>query len=431
MKLTINYDKKFPTYFTINATIGADELTKVENKILTKLANQVKVTGFRKGKAPIHLVKQNINAGLIETEVMQEALNLVYKQAISEFKLNLAAQPKADVKVFIPNQELTLTLEGDVWPDIQLPDFSKWPRISPPKTKASKDDVDAIINNIKKQFATKSEVTRSAQEGDQAWIDFEGKTEDGELVPGASGKDYPLGLGSKTFIPGFEEAVIGMSIGESKTFLTTFPEDYRMESLKGKKVNFEVKLHKVEEMILPELNDELAAKCGPYKNVAELTGEVEAGIIEQETRVWLDDQKQILAAKLGVESKVDVPKTLLEDQISTSLTNIKSDLNDKLESLDEFLKTNKVKDEDELKDRVIRPEAIKQLKVSLALRQLAADNNIDVTDDEVKKITANLMQQYQNPEAHEVINSPEEQQRIRARLMSDRTLDLLVSYVKK
>ena len=271
MKLHTTREKD--TQAVLEITASAEELAKVKNKVLHLLAPRVKVAGFREGKVPMEVVEKNIDDATLQSEFINEAINMLYIAALKEERIRPVGQPEVSVKKFVPFSELEFTMTIPVVGEIKLANFKKF-TAKKAEVKITAKEVDEVLKNLQIRAAEKKEVKRVAKLTDEAWIDFKGTDKKGEAIEGATGSDYPLVLGSGTFIPGFEEHVVGMKIGDTKSFDITFPKDYGQKSLQNAKVTFEIKLNKINEVVEPKLDDAFASTVGPFESLKQLKEDI-------------------------------------------------------------------------------------------------------------------------------------------------------------
>lgn len=437
MKLTIQNDKDSTIKFKVTAELDEKDLAKQKAKALKKLGEGVKVPGFRSGAAPDKLVEENIDQNRLKSEVANGCVDAAFGAMLKEFKLDLVGAPKLEIKKMVEGESMTIEFVGDMKPEITLPDFSKWKtdkkvkdlKLKLTDVKIEKKQIDETLAQLQENMSKAEEVERAAKDGDRVWLDFDGKDEAGEQIPGAKSTNYPLVLGSRSFIPGFEEEVLGLKVGDEKEFEVTFPKDYHSKSLQAKKVKFKIKINKIAKLVKPELNDEFANKIGGFKTLQELRDDVESGLIERESQSSKEELKDALAEKLGNEAKMETPEMLVEDNIQTGLQNARQQAEQNGKNFEDFIKESGFKDEAELIKKEARPQAERQVKISLALRKLAEVQKLEVSKEELQQYTMTLMQQYGNPEAQKQIMSEQEQARIEGRLLADKVLDYLVAQV--
>lgn len=428
MKLTINYDKNSTIKFKVTAELDAKDIAKQKTRAIKKLGEGVKVQGFRAGTAPAKLVEERLDANQVRNEVASGCVDAAFGGAVKEFKLNIIGTPKMEIKDMVEDEKMTIEFIGNIKPEVTLPDYSKWPKVKL-ETKIDKKEIDLTIEQLRENMAESEDVDRAAKLGDKVWLDFDGRDEKDGKIPGAESKNYPLILGSRNFIPGFEEEVVGLKAGEEKTFKITFPKDYHAESLQNKKVTFKIKIQKVTELKKPELNDAFAKKIGGFEKVEDLKKDIEAGLLERAERSEKENVKDKLAEKLAEEAKMEIPDLLVDENIEAGVHNARHQAEQSGKKWEDFLKENGFKDEDELIAKEGRPQAERQVRISLALRALAEKEKLEVTKEELAEYTSVLLQQYANPQAQAQIMSETEQARIEGRLLADKVLDFLLSKV--
>jgi trigger factor len=221
--------------------VTADEstLAPIKQHVLRDLSGEVKVAGFRAGKVPLELVEKHIDPNRLQTEFLEHAINHAYSQAVQQEKLRVVGQPEINIKKFVPFSQLEFEATMAVVGTIKLANYKKL-KAKRNEVKLADDDIASVLDNLRTRASNKQDVDRPAKDGDQIWIDFSGVDAKGKPVAGAEGKDYPLLLGSKSFIPGFEENLIGLKANDSKTFTLTFPKDYQVTALANRKVTFDV-----------------------------------------------------------------------------------------------------------------------------------------------------------------------------------------------
>lgn len=412
----------------VQLTLVADDkqLAAAKNEALRHLATDLRLPGFRQGKAPLNLVEKNVSPSVLQSEFLDRAMNLMYVTALQEQKLRPVAQPEVKISKFVPFETLELELSVDIISDIKLPDYKKM-KLAKPAVKVTAKDVDEVLAQLKTREAEKKDVERAAKAGDQAWIDFKGvdaKTK--EAIAGADGKDYPLVLGSNTFIPGFEDEIIGLKAGAEKTFDITFPKDYGAAALQSKKVTFTITVNKVQEVVEPKLDDEFAAKVGPFKTVTELKEDVKKQLTaekeNQNDRQFTDD----LLMKITKDATVAIPDSLIEEQIDRIVQEQKQNLMYRGQTWQEFLEAQ---GQDEAKYRDgIREDAELRVKAGLVLGEIADLEKIDVTPEELEIRMQLLKGQYPDKQMQAELDKPESRREIASRMVSEKTVDKLVGY---
>lgn len=428
MKTTVK--KLSDTKVCLTITLGADELNAAEQVALTKMARDLKVPGFRKGKVPVSVAAKHVNPMALQEQVLDNALSKAVAEAFMNEKLQALERPSVEVKKFVPNQEVEFTAEATVVPPVKLGDYKKL-KAKPQAVKVETKDVDEIIERMQQNFVDKTEVKRAAQEGDEAIIDFVGK-KDGVAFDGGSAKDFALKLGGGQFIPGFEEGVVGHKAGETFDLDLEFPKDYHAENLAGAKVVFSVTLHKVNELRLPELNDEFAAKCGPFTDVKELKADIKREITVQKEREAKEKLKDELVAELADSSKVALPELLIDDQLRSIEQDLMQNLSYRGLTLDSYLKAQGFKDKADWQKKEARPAAEKRVKAGLVLAELSKELGVEVSREELDAQISTFKQQYgKDAKLAARFDDPNVHRDIANRMITDKTIDKLVELNSK
>lgn len=428
MKTTVK--KLSDTKVCLTITLGADELNAAEQVALTKMARDLKVPGFRKGKVPVSVAAKHVNPMALQEQVLDNALSKAVAEAFMNEKLQALERPSVEVKKFVPNQEVEFTAEATVVPPVKLGDYKKL-KAKPQAVKVEAKDVDEIIERMQQNFVDKAEVKRAAQEGDEAIIDFVGK-KDGVAFDGGSAKDFALKLGGGQFIPGFEEGVVGHKAGETFELDLEFPKDYHAENLAGAKVVFSVTLHKVNELKLPELNDEFAAKCGPFTDIKELKADIKREITAQKEREAKEKLKDELVAELADSSKVALPELLIDDQLRSIEQDLMQNLSYRGLTMDSYLKTQGFKDKADWQKKEARPAAEKRVKAGLVLAELSKELGVEVSREELDAQISTFKQQYgKDAKLAARFDDPNVHRDIANRMITDKTIDKLVELNSK
>ena len=423
----MNTTVKYLSDTRVRATIKveATELKAAEQVALKKLSKTVKVNGFRKGHVPLEVVKKNVDPNALAQETLENALSRAVAESFIENKLQALERPEVEVKKFVPGESLEFTAEADVLPKVELGDYKKL-KATEKKISVAKKDVDEVVERIRKSMAEKKEVKRAAKLGDEAVIDFVGK-KDGEAFPGGTGNDYPLELGSGSFIPGFEEAIVGLKAGDKKDIELTFPKDYHAPDLKGKKVVFETTVKKINEKVLPELNDEFAAKTGPFTSMSELTADIKRELEAQKKREASDELKDSLVKQLVAKSNVAVPAVLREDQVRSIEQDLMQNLMYQGLSIEQYWEQKGYKDRDAWVKAEANEAADNRIKAGLVLSELSKVLKIEATADELADHLNTYRKQYaNNPEMAKRFEEPEVQREVANRLITEKTVDELV-----
>lgn len=405
----------------------AGDLTSVKKATLTKLRPQVSAPGFRKGKVPLNIVEKQVDDNYFKSQFLDEALTHLYRMALSEHDLRPLSSPEVEITKFVPFDDLAFKATVQVVPPIKLPDYTKV-KVKPQTIAVEQKEIDEVVENLQRRLAEKKLVDRALKTGDEATIDFKGMNEDGEPLAGASGRDYPLLIGSDSFITGFEDNLVGMKAGEDKTFELTFPKDYAHAPLANKKVTFEVTLKSINELVLPKLDEEFAKKVGPFKDIDTLKDDIKEQLTrqkEQETESKLRDD---IIGEIVKNASFELPDVLVQENIASLLNDFKQNLVYRGITFPEYLK-QAGQTEDEYIESDLKPRAEDRVKTGLLLAEIARKEEISITDEELEVRLQVLRTQHQNDaESMTQLQSPDVQQEIASRMVTEKTVEKLVEY---
>ena len=423
MKTTVTHESDT----RVKVVVAADhaELAAAEQVALKRLAKTVKVNGFRTGHVPLEIVKKHADANALAQETLDAALNRAVAEAFLSNDLQVLARPEVEIKKYVPGELLEFTAEADVLPEVKLGDYKKL-KAKKAAVNVDKKEIDEVIERIQKGLSEKKEVKRAAKIGDEAVIDFVGK-KDGEAFHGGTGKDYPLVLGSNSFIPGFEDALVGLKAGDTKDVKLAFPKDYHVKDLAGQDVVFEVTVKKVNSVKLPALDDKFAAKAGPFTSMEDLRKDIKAEITAQAERKATDDLKDELVKQLVAKSMVSVPSVLRDDQIRSLEQDLRQNLMYRGRTLEQYFKEKGYADRDAWVKAEANDAADARIKAGLVLAQLSKELKIEATADELAAHINAYKQQYaNNPKMAKHFDKPEAQREVANRLITEKTVDKLV-----
>lgn len=413
------------TKVELTVTLGKDELIAAEQVALSKLAKNVKVPGFRKGKVPASVAAKHVDPQALGQQALDDALSKAVAEAYLAENIQALERPQVEVKKFVPGQELEFTAETEILPKVTLGNYKKLKAKAGKVTVAAKD-IDEIIERMRQGFSEKKEVTRAAKDGDEVVIDFVGKKDD---VPfdGGTATDYSLTLGSNSFIPGFESGIVGKKPSETFDLELDFPKDYHAKDLKGAKVVFTTTLKAIKEVVLPEVNDDFAAKAGPFKTVAELKADIKRELTDQKEREAKEKLKDGLVKELIEVSKVPVPGVLLKDQTASIERDMQQNLMYQGITLEQYLENKGFKGKEEWLETEVNEAAKKRVQAGLVLAELSKVEKIDATEKELNEHVERYKKEYaNNPSMVAQFDMPEARRDIANRLLTEKTVDRLV-----
>lgn len=413
------------TKVEVTITLDAEALANAEKVALVKLSKNAKVPGFRKGKVPASVAAKHVDPQSLQEQLLDDAISKAVAEAFIAEKIQALERPAVDIKKYVPGDLLEFTAEVEVLPEVTLGDYKKL-NVKAEKVSVKEADINDVIERMRTGFAEKTEVTRAAKDGDETVIDFVGKKGD---VPfdGGTGTDYTLVLGSNQFIPGFEEGIIGHKTGETFDLELSFPDDYHAKDLAGEKVTFTTTLKKVTESKLPEIDDELAKKAGDFKTLDELKADIKNEITNQKEREAGDKLKDDLIAALIEKSTVPAPEALVADQMRSIEKDFSQNLGYRGLDLHTYLEANGFSDEDDWREKEVKPTATKRTQAGLVLNELSKVEKITATDAEIAEHVEVHKRQYQNnPEVLKQFETEEVRRDIANHYITEKTIGRLV-----
>ncbi len=424
MKTTVKHLSDTKVELTIS--LGKEELEAARQVALTKLARDIKAPGFRKGKVPISVAAKHVDPVAWDQQTLEDALSKAVADAYTSEKIQALDRPAVEIKKYVPSQELEFTAEAEILPKIKLGDYKKL-KATKAKVSVADKDIDEIIDRMRQGFAEKKEVKRAAKDGDIAVIDFVGK-KDGVAFEGGSGTGYDLTLGSNSFIPGFEEGIIGKKPGETFDLELTFPKDYHVKDLKGAQVVFTTTLQAVKEVALPEVDDEFAAKAGPFKTVKDLKDDIKRELTAQKEREAGEKLKDELVEQLIEASDIPVPEILLKDQAESIERDMTQNLMYQGLILEQYLENKGFKSKEDWQASEVNDAAKKRVQAGLVLAELSKVEKIEATNEELEEHVNLYKKQYANsPHMVEQFDKPEARRDIANRLLTEKTVERLVA----
>lgn len=407
----------------ITVTLDKKDLKEAENKALEKLSKEIKVEGFRKGKVPTEVAKKFIPENDLNAEAIDFAVRSTVIEAFQSESKSPLALPNVNVTKYVPGEMAEYTATADVIPEVKLGDYKNL-GVKKESAKITEKEINEVLNNLSSSFAEKKVVKRAVKDGDEVIIDFVGK-KDGEAFQGGSAKDHHLVIGSKTFIPGFEDGIIGHEPGDKFDLKITFPKDYGVKELAGAKTVFEILLKQVNEVKNAPIDDEMAKKCGPFKDLKELKADIKKNLEAQKDHQNTEKFKDELVQALVKKSKIPVPEILIDDQVRAIRDDVTRNAESRGMSFEDFLSANGETVENWEKEA--RKVAEKRVKGSLALQNLAVEQKITVSDDLVAAKIAELKDVYKkSPDAMKQLKDPNVKADIKNRMIIEATLDFLV-----
>ena len=413
------------TKVELTITLGKEELDAAEKVALSKLAKTVKVPGFRKGHVPPSVAAKNVDPEMLSQQTLEDALSKSVAQAYLDKGIQALDRPAVEIKKFVPGQELEFTAEAEILPTVILGDYKKL-KAEKEKISVAAKDVAEIIERMRGGMGEKKPVERAAKDGDEVKIDFVGKKDD-IAFDGGTGTDYDLTLGSNSFIPGFEEGIVGKKPGETFDLKLKFPDTYHVADLKGADVVFTTTLKEVKEIALPEVDDEFASKVGPFKTVDDLKTDIKRELTQQKEREANEKLKDSLVKQLVEISKVPVPEILVNDQSESIERDMTQNLMYQGLTLDQYLENKGFESKEKWLQTEVYEAAEKRVQAGLALAELSKAEKIEATSKELEEHVNMYKTQYaNNPQMVAQFDQPEARRDIANRLLTENTVERLL-----
>lgn len=375
---------------TLKITAPAAEVNAGYKKAVQKIADQANIPGFRKGKAPRAIIEMHYGKEAVKQEAFEIVANKAYSEALDQEKLIPVSDPKVEESTFEEGKDMELTIKVTLKPEPELGEY-KGLHVEKKEVEVTDDQVDAQIKDMMGRDAKMVVAEEGAviEKGDFAIIDFAG-TVDGEPFSGGEGKGYPLEVGSNSFIPGFEDQLVGLSKGDSTDVEVTFPEDYFVKDLAGKEAIFKVNIQDVKRKELPELNDEYVASKTDFKTVEELRANYKERMQKAAEANAKAEYEHELIDLAVANAKFSVPEIMIEDKISQMVEEMKMSLESRKMSLDMYMQYTGL-DMAKIRENQ-RPVAEENVKTDLVLDAIAKAEDIQVdmadVDAEIAAISA-------------------------------------------
>ncbi len=387
--MTVKNIEKNGNQATIVVEIDKELMESGVQKAYLKARKNIQIPGFRKGKAPRYLIEKMYGAHVFYEDGLEEIFPEVYKTAVVEQDLKAIGRPSLTDMDISEEGIVTLTLTTDTYPEVTLGQY-KGLEIEKAEATVTDEQVKAELDRMAQNVASTETVEGAAKMGDTANIDFEG-FDNGVPFDGGKGENFDLKLGSNSFVPGFEEQVVGMSAGEEKDINITFPEDYHKE-LAGKAVVFHVKCNKVTTTIVPALDDEFAKDVSEFDTLEALTADIRAKALENAEKQINNAFEQAAVDKAAENTTVDMPNALIEAELDNQMERFGYQLQMSGYSMEQYAKM--MGGDLNTMRNAFRPAAEKQAKANVTLEKIIEVENITVSDEDVEAEYAAVAAQY-------------------------------------
>jgi trigger factor len=391
---------------------------------------KVNVPGFRKGKVPRQIFESRFGVESLYQDAMDILLPEVYITAVRETGIDPIDRPEVDVESFAKNQPMKVTAKVQVKPEVELGDY-KGIEVEAKEADVSTEEIDGELKRLQDRHAEFVAIDDGiAQIGDTAVIDFEGFA-DGEAFEGGKGESYSLNLGSNSFIPGFEEQVVGMSAGEEKDIQVTFPEEYHAEALKGKPATFKVKVHNIKRKNLPELDDEFAKDVSEFETIEEFKVDIENRLKQRKAQDIQNQMEQAVIDKVTAGAQVDIPQVMVETELDAMVSDFENRLRQQGMNLDMYYQyTNQ--NQEAMREQM-RSNAEARVRQNLVLEAVAKAESIETTDEEFEQELQQMAARFQRDieEIRNILSSNGRLETVRQDATMRKTIEFLLANSQK
>ena len=411
----------------LEITIEAEKFENAIKKVYFQSAKYFNIPGFRKGKAPQNIVERYYGKEIFYEDAFNEVVPEEYEKALEENKIEAVSRPKIDIVKMEKGQDLVFTAIVSTKPEVELGKY-KGIEIEKVEYNVSKEAIDSEIKSMQEKNARMITVDdRAVENGDIATIDFEGFV-DGVAFDGGKAEGHDLEIGSGSFIPGFEDQVIGMNIDEEKDIKVTFPKEYFSKDLAGKEATFKVKLHAIKKKEMPKLDDEFAKDVSEFDTLKELENSVKEKLEKQMQDKAKYEKEQAIMKSICDNSKIDIPEGMIELEVDNMIKDMEQRMSYQGLKLEQYLKMlNKTEAEFRKESE---PQAIEAIKSRLVLEAIAAKEDIKATEKEVTEKIKEMAKNYGRNE-EDLLKNENVKKYIEEGIVNEKTIDLLIENVKE
>lgn len=411
----------------LEITVKAEKFDEAIKKVYFKSAKYFNIPGFRKGKAPMNIVEKYYGKEIFYEDAFNEVAGEALDEAVKENKLEVVSRPDIEVTQIEKGKDLIFTAIMQTKPEAELGKY-KGIEIKKVEYNVSDEDIEHELGHMQEHNSRLITIEdRPVEKGDIATIDFEGFV-DGKAFEGGKAEEHDLEIGSNTFIPGFEDQVIGMKIDEEKDINVKFPDEYFSKDLAGKDATFKVKVHEIKKKELPKLDDEFAKDVSEFDTLKELKEDIKNKQQKQnEEKAKYETQDAVIKA-LCENVKVDIPSGMVEMEIDNMIKDIEQRLSYQGLKLEQYLQMMGKTNEDMRKE--YEPQAIEGIKSRLALEAVIKAEKIEATDKEIDKKMKEMAKNYGKEDDKEFLKNENVRNYIKQGIESEKAIDFLLENAK-
>ena len=423
--MSVQVEKLEKNMAKLTIEVSAEEFAAAMTKAYQKNKNKINVPGFRKGKAPQQMIEKLYGAGIFYEDAANILIPEAYAKAADECGEEIVSQPEIDVVQIEKGKAIIFTAEVALRPEVTLGQY-KGVEVEAVAVEVSEEEVDKAVDKERENNARVIDIDdRAVENGDMIKLDFEGFV-DGEAFEGGKGTDYPLTIGSGSFIPGFEEQLVGAKIGEDVEVNVTFPENYQAESLQGKPAVFKCKVHEIKVKELPAADDEFAQDVSEFDTLAEYKDDIRAKLLEQKTADAKRTKENNVVDKVVENATMEIPEAMIDEQVRRMVDDFARRMSSQGISMAQFMQFTGLT-VDQMLDQM-KPEAVKRIQNSLVLDAIVKAENIEISEEAVEAEMAKMAETYKMEldKIKEIMGDAEKEQ-MKSDLAVQAVVDMLVA----
>lgn len=389
--MSLQVEKMEKNMAKLTIEVSAEELEKALQGAYNKQKGQISVPGFRKGKVPRQMIEKMYGAAIFYDDAANALIPEAYSKAYDESGLEIVSQPKIEVVQIEKGKPFIFTAEVATKPEVTLGEY-KGLKVDKVSNRVTAKEVDAKLEEEQKKNARTITVEdRAVQDGDEVVLDFEGFV-NGVAFAGGKGENYPLTIGSGSFIPGFEEQLIGAEAEKEVEVNVTFPEEYHAEDLAGKEAVFKCTVHEIKVKELPELDDEFAAEVSEFDTLEEYKADIKAKIKEQKIAEGKRQKEDQAVEKAVANATMEIPEAMIDTQVQQMAQDFAQRMQSQGLTMEQYFQFTGLTADKMMEE--LRPQAVKRIETRLVLEAVAKAENIEITDEKVDEEIAKMAEMY-------------------------------------
>lgn len=389
--MSLQVEKLEKNMAKLTIEVPASELEKALQSAYMKQKNKISLPGFRKGKVPRQMIEKMYGAEIFYDDAANALIPKAYADAYDECELDIVSRPEIDVVQIEKGKDFIFTATVATKPEVTLGEY-KGLEVDKVSTRVTQKEVDAKIQEeAEKNARTITVEDRAVQDGDEVVLDFEGFV-DGAAFEGGKGENYPLTIGSGSFIPGFEEQLVGAETEKEVEVKVTFPEDYHAEDLKGKEAVFKCTVHEIKAKELPEIDDEFAAEVSEFDTLEEYKADVKAKIKEQKAAEGKAKQEDQVVEQAVKNATYELPEAMVETQADQMANDFAQRMQSQGLTMEQYFQFTGTTAEQMMED--LKPQAVKRIETRLVLEAIAKAENIEISDEKLDEEIGKMAEAY-------------------------------------